>query len=76
MGNRCGRNKREKSGENSTESIKRSVDFLKSNINISNSKILPFGVLLIPLSYFYFKLGKTDETSEQKNNEGQFAFFA
>lgn len=54
--------------KNSTESIKRSVDFLKSNINISNSKILPFGALLVPLSYFYFKLGKTDETSEQKNN--------
>lgn len=56
----------EQTWKNSTESIKRSVDFLKANINISNSKILPFGVLLIPLSYFYFKLGKTDETSEQK----------
>jgi len=54
-----------KSWKQSTEAIKKTVDFLKTNLNISNSKLLPFGALLIPLSYFFFKIGNTDETNQQ-----------
>ncbi len=53
------------SWEKSTEAIRKSVDFLKTHLNISNSKILPFGALLIPLSYFFYKLGNKDETNTQ-----------
>jgi hypothetical protein len=50
------------------ESIKKSIDFLKNELNITNSKILPFGSLIVPLSYFFYKLGNKDETSSQKEN--------
>lgn len=50
----------------STEAIKKSVDFLRKNLKITNSKILPYGSILVSLSYFYYKLGNKDETNIQR----------
>jgi hypothetical protein len=52
--------------KNSTEAIKKSVDFLRKNLKITNSKILPYGSMLVPLSYFYYTLGNKDETNIQR----------
>ena len=54
--------------KNSTEAIKKSVDFLRKNLKITNSKILPYGSMLVPLSYFYYKLGNKDETNVQRKS--------
>ena len=50
----------------STEAIKKSVDFLRKNLKITNSKILPYGSMLVSLSYFYYKLGNKNETNVQR----------
>lgn len=52
--------------DSTIESIKKAIDFLKNELNITNSKIIPFGSLIVPLSYFFYKLGNKDETNKQR----------
>lgn len=52
--------------DKSIDSIKKTIDFLKTDLNISNSKILPYNSMIVPLTYFFYKLGNKDETSQQR----------
>jgi len=37
------------------ESIRQAIDFLKSNLNLVTSKIIPYNTLLVPLAYYFYK---------------------
>jgi len=36
------------------ESLRKAVDFLKSTLNLTNSKIIPYNTLLVPLAYYFY----------------------
>lgn len=55
----------EQQWENTTESIKKAIDFLYQKLNICNSKIIPFPALIVPLAYFYNKMSCQDENEIQ-----------
>lgn len=38
----------------SLNAISMSIDFIKNNLNIEDSKILPFFLLVVPISYFFY----------------------
>lgn len=44
----------------------RTIDFLRNDMNIRNQKILPFNSSIVPITYFYSKLGGKDETDAQR----------
>jgi|GEM_PF-1192642 len=58
----------EENWDGSLESIRKAVDFLRQNLSVTNSRIIPFKSLLVPLSYFYFILGNKDETTSQRES--------
>ncbi len=55
----------EKNWKESMEAIKRSIDFLKTNLNIGSSKILPFPSMLVPISYFFYNIKGKSENEAQ-----------
>ena len=56
------------------ESIKRAIDYLKSDFNLTSSKILPYNSLLVPLAY-YFYYHKDSFVSDEAGNELQLWFW-
>jgi hypothetical protein len=52
------RNQVEKDWERVLECIRQSIDFIKSELKVTNAKLLPFNVCIVPLAY-YFSLGNS-----------------
>ncbi|MDH5718728.1 MAG: DUF262 domain-containing protein [Spirochaetia bacterium] len=49
----------------SIEAIKKSVDFLRVDLNIYSAAIIPFNALLIPISYFFYHIGNKSPSKNQ-----------
>jgi hypothetical protein len=45
------------------ESIRKAIDFLRSNFDISNSRVLPYNSIIIPLSYYFYHNNKSNSGS-------------
>ena len=52
--------------EGSLESIRKAVDFIKNDLNVTSLRLLPFPDLLVPLSKFYYINGNKAVTKKQK----------
>lgn len=48
-----------------TESLKRALDFLKSNLHISGLKLVPYPAQLVPLAKFFYIIGNNEPSQEQ-----------
>lgn len=53
--------------DKSTESVIRAVRFLKDELGIVSPKILPYTTMIVPLSYFFFKLGNKTYFDDYKD---------
>jgi hypothetical protein len=49
-----------------TESIRRAVDFLRASLNLTDSRILPYNTLLVPLAYFFYLNDEAFPSDAQK----------
>lgn len=49
-----------------TEAMKRSLDFLKSNLNIPGLKLIPYSAQLVPLAKFFYIIENDEPSQEQK----------
>lgn len=47
------------------ESLRKSVDFLKNNLNLSSLNLIPYPAQLVPLSRFFFEMGNNEPTKSQ-----------
>ena len=56
------------------ESIKRAIDYLKSDFNLTSSKIIPYNSLLVPLAYYFF-YNKNPFVSDEAGKELQLWFW-
>ena len=63
-----------KSWDNITESIKKSIDYLKAAFNLTKSKILPYNNLVVPLAYYFF-YNKASFISDEASKELQLWFW-
>lgn len=50
------------------ESLRKTIDFIKSDLNISSLDLLPYPDLLVPLSKFYHIFGNQATSKRQKKN--------
>lgn len=48
------------------ESLRKSIDFLKNNINLPTLDLLPYPAQLVPLSRFFYEQGNTEPSKEQQ----------
>lgn len=68
------KNKISKSWDNIIESIRKAIDYLKAEFNLTSSKILPYNNLLVPLSYYFYN-NKNEFISDKAKNELQLWFW-
>lgn len=54
--------------EDVIESLRKSIDFLKNNINLPTLNLLPYPAQLVPLSRFFYEMGNEEPTNSQKEN--------
>jgi len=53
--------------DESLESIRKTIDFIKNDLNISTLDILPYPDLLVPISKFYYIVGNESVSKNQKD---------
>jgi hypothetical protein len=46
--------------------LEKSIDFVRATFGVQNSKLLPYDVLLVPIAYYYYKMGNEQMKPEHQ----------